>query len=385
MFRKILVIGLLLFILLPHCTIYADEAEGASGSGGLELYAGSAILIDAASGRVLYEKNADAQMAMASTTKIMTCIIALEYGNLQDTVKVSSYASSMPDVQLNIREGEEYRLEDLLYSLMLESHNDTAVAIAEHIGGSVEGFAELMNDKSKDIGAYDTNFVTPNGLDAENHYSTARDMALIGAYAIKNPEFIKVTNTSSYSFSSIDGNRRFDVSNKNAFLSQMEGAIGIKTGFTNNAGYCFVGALQRDNKTLVCVVLAAGWPPNKSYKWHDTREMITYGLKNYTYKVLFEPIKSYKKMPVDKGQKSSVNTYIDGNFTALVKEEEKVEYYYKYENTIEAPVMEGEIVGMVEITIDGETVWSYPIKARENVKKIDFKFSYKKVIKKYVL
>ena len=156
-------------------------------------------------------------------------------------------------------------MRDMLYSLMLESHNDTAVAIAESIAGDTLSFANMMNERAKQIGAKNTNFVTPNGLDAEQHYTTAYDLALIAAEAVKNEEFLKIVNTPSHSFQDIDGKRQYAAGNKDAFLSMMNGAIGIKTGFTGNAGYCFVGALKRDNRTFISVVLASGWPPNKSF------------------------------------------------------------------------------------------------------------------------
>ena len=174
-----------------------------------DLYAKSAILIDADTGRVLYEKNGYEKLSIASTTKIMTCIIALEYGNLKDVFTVSRYAASMPKVKLGVTSNEQYVLKDLLYALMLESDNDAAVVIAEGIGGSVENFASLMNQKARDLGCYNTNFVTPNGLDDENHYSTAYVLALIGRYAIKNPAFLEISNTASYSFCDANYKRNF--------------------------------------------------------------------------------------------------------------------------------------------------------------------------------
>ena len=272
----------------------------------MDLHAQSAVLIDAENGRVLYGKDETKELPMASTTKIMTCIIALEQGNLEDVVEVSSYAASMPDVQLNIKKGEQYKLKDLLYSLMLESHNDSAVAIAEHIGGSVEGFAALMNQKAADLGVYHTHFVTPNGLDAQGHYTTAADLARIGAYAIQNDEFLEITNTSSYSFSDVKGKRQFQVSNKDAFLTMMEGAIGIKTGFTGKAGYCFVGALKRKDKCFVSVVLASGWPPHKKYKWADTKKLMQYGIDNYERKNIFQYKDSFPVIPVEQGIRDEI-------------------------------------------------------------------------------
>ena len=234
------------------------EGQSLSEPDKIKLNSLSALLMDGDNNRVLYEVNGFQEMPMASTTKIMTCIVTLEQGNLNDVVTVSSYAARMPDVQLEIRQGEQYYLKDLIYSLMLESHNDVAVAIAEHVGGSVEGFATMMNDKARELDCNNTNFVTPNGLDAEGHYITARDLAVIASYAINNKDFIAITNTSSYQFKEIKKGRGFSVSNKNRFLYMMDGAIGIKTGFTGKAGYCFVGAVKRLDRTLISVVLGCG-------------------------------------------------------------------------------------------------------------------------------
>lgn len=189
------------------------DMEPDSAGDPLGLYALSAVLLDGDSGRVLYEKDGETPRANASTTKVLTCILALEKGAGEDLVTVSARAASQPDVQLNIREGEKYYLKDLLYSLMLKSHNDTAVAVAEHIGGSVEGFARMMNAKAAEIGCRDTHFVTPNGLDGEDsggsHHTTARDLALIMRYAARNREFLEITQTREYSFTDAEGKRSF--------------------------------------------------------------------------------------------------------------------------------------------------------------------------------
>ena len=229
----------------------------------------SALLMDGENNRVLYEDNGYAELPMASTTKIMTCIVALEEGKLDDVVTVSSYAARMPDVQLNIREGEKYYLKDLLYSLMLESHNDVAVAIAEHVGGSVEGFATMMNDRARSLGCNNTNFVTPNGLDAEGHYTTARDLAVMTAYAIKNKDFIAITNTPSYQIKEINNKRNFSISNKNKFLYMMDGAP-CKDRIYKQSRYCFV-ELKRSDRTLISC-LGCGYT-YKSLKWTDTNDL----------------------------------------------------------------------------------------------------------------
>ena len=265
---------------------YAEETPFVPGDPP-ELFARAAALIDGDSGRLLYGKNADEILPMASTTKLMTCILALEYGNLTDPVTVSEYAASMPDVQLNIRPGETYRLEDLLYSLMLESHNDSAAAVAEHIGGSVEGFARMMNQKARDIGCGDTYFITPNGLDAADadtgrvHSTTARELALILRYCMcqspKKEEFLTITRAPSRTFSDLEGTRSFSCVNHNALLTSMEGAVTGKTGFTNDAGYCYVGAVKRGDRLFLVSLLACGWPPQKNYKWQDVGKLVRYG------------------------------------------------------------------------------------------------------------
>ena len=255
-----------------------------------QLYAQSAVLMDGDTSRVLYEKNGYDFMPMASTTKVMTCILAVENASGEEIVQVSAYAASMPDVQLNIREGEEYYLKDLLHSLMLQSHNDSAVAIAEHVGGSVEGFAALMNEKAQKIGCTNTHFVTPNGLDASDeggaHGTTAADLARIMNYAIQNEDFLRITQTRTYSFSDVQGRRNFSLHNANALLDMMAGAISGKTGFTNAAGYCYVGAVRQDDKTFIVALLACGWPSHRNYKWIDTQKLVTYGLRHYEYREL---------------------------------------------------------------------------------------------------
>lgn len=254
----------------------------------LTLHARGAALMDEETGRILYDKEVDQEFANASTTKIMTCILALEQCLPDERVVISLNAQKQPKVKMNVIVGEEYRLKDLLYALMLESYNDVAVAIAEHVGGSVEGFSQKMNKKAKELGCNHTRFVTPNGLDAENHYTTCRDLGKIARYALKNKMFRKIIGTSQYQFLKIGGGRRIEINNKDAFLQQYEGAIGIKTGYTSKAGYCFVGAAQRQDKTLISVVLGAGWPPNKEYKWADTKALLNYGFENYHRKRIFK-------------------------------------------------------------------------------------------------
>lgn len=362
-------------ILLLSCfinrSVHAEE---------LSLYARSALLMDASNGRVLYEENGYKVMPMASTTKIMTCILALEWlskaseEERKRPVIVSAYAARMPKVHLGMRTGEEYALEDLLYSLMLESHNDTAVAIAEHIDGSVEKFAKRMNEKAKELGCEHTNFITPNGLDAEEkgkaHSTTAYDLGLIASYAIQNEEFLKIISTRNYVFEEKTGGRQIRVDNKNRFLDLMEGAVGIKTGFTADAGYCFVGAVKLDGKNFVSVVLGSGWPPNKNWKWKDTMKLMEYGMEEYESKDLDKKL-TYEPLPVVHGVKDSVKVCIEkkkeGDLVLLLSERDKTAVIKEMKHEVSAPVKKGEVVGYECYYINGQLYKRYEIKTAESV------------------
>lgn len=281
-----------------------------------QLYALSACLMDADSGRILFEKEGNVHRANASTTKIMTLILILERTDPDEVVQVSERAARQPDVQLNINSGETYRLEDLCYSLMLESHNDSAVALAEHVGGSVEGFAALMNEKARELGCEQTYFITPNGLDENDgtnfHGTSAIDLARIMSYCIlgspKSEEFLKITRTQSYSFQDLSGTRSFSCQNHNAFLQMMDGALSGKTGFTGDAGYCYVGALERDGRTFVVALLGCGWPNHKTYKWKDCKKLFSYGVDNYAYETFSQPLGCWE-LAVIGGAAESGNPY----------------------------------------------------------------------------
>lgn len=389
----------------------AEEKETTTEVG--QLYAQSAVLMDADSGRVLFEKEGNTILPMASTTKIMTCIVSLEKGNLQDWVTVSEYAASMPDVQLNIRTGEQYRLQDLLYSLMLESHNDSAVAIAEHIGGSVEGFTKMMNEKAKELGCAKTCFLTPNGLDAQKeltlkdgskktvmHSTTAEDLALIMSYCIKkSPKkeaFLEITRTSAYGFSNKEGTRSFSCSNHNAFLNMMDGALTGKTGFTGKAGYCYVGALEREGKTFVVALLACGWPNHKTYKWSDTKKLMTYGIEKYQKVDVSEKTLQkewLQKIPVLGAQTKHLfeTTYAELCVreetkppVLLMREGEEIQVKCRVKKQLMAPVKEKQEVGSVQYLVDGKVVWERKICTKNAYKKRDYLWYLHKAFSNYI-
>lgn len=349
------------------------------------LRAKSCCLMDADTEQVLWGREADKKMPMASTTKIMTCIIALESGKLEETVTASSYAASMPDVQLNMKAGETFYLKDLLYSLMLESHNDTAVAIAEHVGGSVEGFAAMMNAKAAELGCIRTNFVTPNGLDSKEHYTTAKELCLIAAYAIKNKEFLKIIATPSYQFSNRKGTRKYQVRNHDAFLTSYPGAIGIKTGFTGNAGYCFCGAARKGSQTLITSVLACGWPPNKSWKWKDTKALMNYGFDNFKT-ISITPEKLPSILPTSQGTEGEIPiaSLVSEHLAFSLQEKDTVTRKVTLPKEVIAPVRKGDIIGFDKFYKNDILLYEFPILAQKSCSARSLSY-YRKLVRKLFL
>lgn len=375
-------LAVFLLLLFSVTAVYAEEEPG-------DLYARSAVLMDADTGRILYEKNGSEQLPMASTTKIMTLLVTLENADLEGEVAVSSYAASMPDVQLNIREGERYRLRDLCYSLMLESHNDTAVAIAEHVGGSVEGFAAMMNQKARDLGCSHTYFITPNGLDAQDehgiHSTTAADLARIMRRCMQNEEFLAITREPSWSFTDLDGTRSFTVNNKNAFLNMMEGALTGKTGFTNGAGYCYVGALEREGKRLIAVVLACGWPNHRTWKWADTRKLLEYGIENYHRKTVGENQIPLEPVRIENGQIGSVGMRTDTTKReVLLKDGDTFRMEILAPDRLTAPVEEGEVVGTVIYYLNEQIFDLFPVCIGNASPAIDYPWCLEKIIRQWL-
>ena len=360
-----------------------------------ELHALSAVLMDGDSGRVLYEKEGETPLANASTTKVLTCIVALESAPGDDYVQVSQKAASQPEVKLGLQKGEQYYLEDLLYSLMLKSHNDTAVAIAEHCGGSVEGFARMLNRKAAQIGCKDTYFITPNGLDAEDengkHHTTARDLALIMRYAIKNKTFLHIAQTRDYTFSEITGKRSFSVHNANALLDMMDGVLAGKTGYTSQAGYCYVCAWKKDGRTFVVSLLGCGWPNHKTYKWSDTKKLLSYGSYNYNYETYWKEPQTEKILVTDGvegDQDIGTQIYLRGkcsvtaddrNKKLLLKKGETVTCRTEIPRKVSAPVLKGEKLGRIAYYLNGKLIDSYPVYAEKSVEKISLKWYVEKV------
>ena len=325
----------------------------------LSLNARAAVLMDADSGRILYGKDADIVYPMASTTKIMTLIVALEHNEPDQVVTASAGASAMPEVRLGVHEGERYRMEDLYYAMMLESFNDAAVMIAEGTAGSVANFAELMNEKAVSLGCTQTYFITPNGLDAADekgvHSSTAEDMAKIMRYAIDNEDFLKITQTANYSFTDCDGKRSFSVHNKNALLTMMDGVLSGKTGYTADAGYCYVCAVKKDDRTFIAALLGSGWPPHKGYKWSDVQTLLDYGDKNYRYQTI-DISKEVPRMQihvVNGGADFVWMSPMQTSFRVLLSEKDQIDISVLLPGQLKAPVEKHQQIGWIQLSVNG--------------------------------
>lgn len=377
-------------------TVYTDAGES------LELYARSAVLMDGDSGRILFEKNGSDPRPMASTTKIMTCILALEASDPSRKITVSSQAASQPKVHLGMTEGQSFYLKDLLYSLMLESHNDAAVAIAEGIDGSVEAFAQRMNQKAEEIGCKNTYFISPNGLDAQdsqsNHHTTARELALILRYCImispQREAFLKITRTMQYTFQDCEKNFSYSCNNHNAFLNMMEGALTGKTGFTADAGYCYVGALQRDDRTFIVALLACDWPNNRNYKWMDTKKLMTYGLENYVYRDFqvkaaphFVLVQNGIENKMNYPSSDPVRLEVRANtepFRLLMNQKEDISIRYYLTDKVHAPVRENTRLGIMKCYLGDEVIREFPLVATKTIAKRTLKTCFDYAILKYI-
>lgn len=331
----------------------------------------SAAVIDAASGRVLYEKDGDTRAGMASTTKIMTAICAIENKELDSLATVSANASGVEGSSMYLIKGERLTLSDLLYGLMLVSGNDAATAVAEHVSGSVEKFVKLMNETALEIGAYNSHFTNPHGLSDAEHYTTALDLAKISAYAMKNPTFAKIVSTKSQSvpWKDHDYNRR--LVNHNKFLSMYDGCIGIKTGFTKATGRCLVTAVERDGMRLICVTL------NAPDDWNDHRDLYNSAFaefKQYTVKPKGEVM---CRAEVKKGEARSVELICADNVKIPIREGEEGKISIKTEpfEGIEAPVKKGDVLGKMILSIDNKPCGELPLCAKNDVamKRIVFK------------
>ncbi len=322
-------------------------------------------VMEAGSKRVFYNKNDKAKLAMASTTKIMTAITAIENcDDLDKPFEISPKAVGISGTSLYLRKGEVFTLRDLLYGLMLISGNDASVAIGGYVGGNVKNFVDMMNKTAQKIGAVNSHFDNTHGLDSQTHYTTAYDLALITSYAMQNDTFREIVSTKNKKITNQDGKTRY-LKNKNKLLDSLEGCVGVKTGFTNDAGRCLVSSCERDGMTVVCVVLNCG------PMFEESSALLEQAFKDYHLVDLTSGYAFKNEVAVNEGRESSVKIGTFGNYYYPLKNSElkKVKYNYKVPNSLEAPVEKGQEIGEVEIFIDNDLHFSEKIYTMESVRR----------------
>lgn len=330
----------------------------------LSCSAKSAVVIESSTGRVLYGHHQNQKLAMASTTKIMTAITAIENcQDLDEKFEISPKAVGISGTSLYLRQGDVYSTRDLLYGLMLISGNDCSVAIAEHVGGSTSEFVTMMNETAKKIGATNSHFANTHGLDADGHYTTAYDLAKITAYALENDTFREIVGTKNIKITNGEGENRY-LKNKNKLLFTLEGCIGVKTGFTDDAGRCLVSAIEKDGMRLVCVVLNCG------PMFEESANLLTTCSQNYK---LYDLTKFYdfdKTIEVVNGKDASAQIGTKEKFVYPLTENEvkKLKFVYEYPKCVEAPLKEGSQIGKVEIFLNNDLLFSEKIFTIEDIK-----------------
>ncbi len=340
----------------------------------------SGILLESESGRILYSNNEHQRLPIASTTKIMTALLALEHGNLDEKVKVDKKSIGIEGSSIYLGYDEEISLKDLVYGLMLRSGNDSAVAIAIHVGGSVENFIEMMNEKAKEIGANNTNFTNPHGLHNDNHYSTAYDLALITREAMKNDEFKKICKTKLW-VAERDINKYFY--NKNKTLWQYEGGDGVKIGYTTKAGRCLVSSATKNGMQLISVVL-------DDYSWfNDCYKLFDYGFENYKPMVFYDKEQFIKNINVPNGKIEKLPVITENSLVLPLTEDEldEVKIIIDLPDNIKAPIKKGTAIGKIKVFKDGELMTSENLLAKKNIYEKGFwdkavKFFKEKKLKK---
>ncbi len=353
--EKALVGLFILLALLYNAGIgYAVISEGTS--------ARAAYVIDLATGRPLLAYNENASMPMASTTKVMTALLALERGNLDDTVVTSDNAYGMPGTSIYLGRGEALELEHMLYGLMLASGNDAAVAIAEYIGGSVDAFAELMNERAVELGGTGTHFVNPNGLPATGHVTTARDLTLIAAAAMKNPVFRDIVSTQRASIPWEGRDYSRVLRNKNALLSDYDGATGIKTGFTKAAGRCLVFGAKRGDMEIVGVVL------NCSDWFQEAARLMDRCFAVYQWQQMLEDGTVVGTVLVEDGEVKEIPVVVRGSVAGPVAEDELPDLTIEISPSVTAPLPAGAQVGWATMRVNGEILDKKPLVIAEPVR-----------------
>lgn len=328
----------------------------------LNLNSRSCVVIDRLTQSILYGKNEKNKVKMASTTKIMTAIVVLENSSLDTTVEASKKAAGTGGSRLGLKTGDKITIRDLMYGLMLCSGNDAAVCLAESIGGSVEGFAELMNAKAQELGLSNSHFESPHGLDSDQHYTTAYELALLSDYALKNPTFLSIVGTKNHTVT-INGTPK-TLSNTNELLGNLDGVYGIKTGFTNGANRCLVTACKRGNMDIICVVLGAD---TKNFRTKDSIKLIEYSFKNFEYFKIKDFVDNYlldwknnhsNFFFIEKGHSNQLKIKVDNSLT----------------QTPMIPVKK-ELIPTIESNLSIQPYWQAPVNENDRIRSITHIFA----------
>ena len=335
-----------------------------------KINARAAVVIDRNTKEVLYGKNETSQRAMASTTKIMTAMVVIQNTNLDNIVTISKKAAGTGGSRLKLKAGDKISVKDLLYGLMLRSGNDAAVALAEYVGGSTQEFAELMNQNAENIGLANTHFITPHGLDSQQHYTTAYELAILADYALQNEVFSQIVNTKTATIT-INGVSR-TIHNTNELLGNLNGVYGVKTGFTNGAGRCLVTSIKRENLDLICVVLGAD---TKKDRTRDSINLIEYTFKNYKTISLRNKIEevfkewnemNYQRIEIEKGENKDLSLRLemkesDEYYPIKKGTEEELEIEIQVSKVLKAPVEENTPIGKLMVYYQGNRIKEIPI------------------------
>jgi serine-type D-Ala-D-Ala carboxypeptidase (penicillin-binding protein 5/6) len=371
--RRIALLILALLMTFSISTTYADPVEAANAK--------AAVVMDVKTGRMLYSKNPNSKLPMASTTKIMTTLVAIESGRLKETVKVSKKASFTEGSSIYLKEGEQITVEELLFGIMLRSGNDASMAVAEHIGGNIEGFVEMMNAKAKEIGALNTHFANPHGLDNPKHYTTAYDLALITSYALRNEKFAEVVKTKNKTISGppgVEWNR--NMKNKNKMLWQFEGGDGVKTGFTSKAGRCLVSSATRDNWQLCSVVLNCG------PMWEESAAILNFGFSNFSRQKVVDSEEIYQQLNVSGGKQNLVEIKPSSDFFMPLSQKEvgKLTFIPALKFNNKAPIYKGSKAGELKIYLGDEYISSIDLEYCQSIESKDPLYHFRRIFRSII-
>ena len=354
-----------------------------------EVNSRSCVVLDRLSKNVLYRKNEKNKVKMASTTKIMTAIIVLENSSLDATVEASKKAAGTGGSRLGLKTGDKITIRDLMYGLMLCSGNDAAVCLAENIGGSIEGFAELMNSKAQEQGLSNTHFESPHGLDSDGHYTTAYELALLSDYALKNPTFLNIVGTKNYTVT-INGFPK-NLSNTNELLGNLNGVYGIKTGFTNGANRCLVTACKRGEMDIICVVLGAD---TKNFRTRDSIKLIEYSFKTFEYFNIKDFVNQYisdwqKNNPnfflIEKGYTNQLEIRVDSALenTPIISIKKNlvstIEANISLQSYLQAPINQNDLLGQLQVSSQGTHIADFDLFSNTTIRKntiTDYMFNF---------